>query len=442
MAKARRKKTTRSAGSSNKKLPLKQSIPLGIQHVLAMFAGNITVPIIIAGIFGQTPEQKIFLIQMALFVAGVATIIQTVGIGKIGSRLPIIQGTSFAFIPVMAPFAKAGLGAVFTAAFIGGIFQMWVGRMLKPIRHLFPPLVTGIVVLMIGVSLLKVGFMYAGGGGWLLNNKPEVFGNLNHLIISFTVLIVALWAHQKGKGMVSGASILIGMIAGYIVAMLMGMVNYGKIVDASWFAIPTPLQYGIEFIPGAIILMLFMAIVTTIETIGDISATTMGGANREATDKELSGGIMADGLGTAFGSVFNAMPNTSYSQNAGLVAFTGVISRHVGTVAGVILILLGLFPKLGGIIAAMPESVIGGAAIIMFGLITSAGIKLIARSEMNQRNLLILGLSLSFGIGMSLLPQFVSHIPDFGISLKLLLTTGLIPAGMLAFILNATLSEK
>jgi len=437
-----RKRKTKASGATNKKLPLGQSIPLGIQHVLAMFAGNITVPIIIAGIFGQTPEEKIFLIQMALFVAGVATIIQTVGYGKIGSRLPIIQGTSFAFIPVMAPFAKVGLGAVFTAAFIGGIFQMWIGKILKPIRHLFPPLVTGIVVLMIGVSLLKVGFMYAGGGGWLLNNKPEVFGNSNHLIISFTVLIVALWANLKGKGMVSSASILIGMVAGYIVAMMMGMVNYGKIAGADWFAFPMPLQYGIEFVPGAIILMLFMAVVTTIETIGDISATTMGGANREATDKELSGGIMADGLGTAFGSLFNAMPNTSYSQNAGLVAFTGVISRHVGTIAGVILILMGLFPKLGGIIAAMPESVIGGAAIIMFGLITSAGIKLVAQSEMNQRNLLILGLSLSFGIGMSLLPQFVAHIPDFGISLKLLLTTGLIPAGMLAFVLNATLSKK
>ena len=437
-----RKKKTKASGATNKKLPLGQSIPLGIQHVLAMFAGNITVPIIIAGIFGQTPEEKIFLIQMSLFVAGVATIIQTVGYGKIGSRLPIIQGTSFAFIPVMAPFAKVGLGAVFTAAFIGGIFQMWIGKILKPIRHLFPPLVTGIVVLMIGVSLLKVGFMYAGGGGWLLNNKPEVFGNSNHLIISFTVLIVALWANLKGKGMVSSASILIGMVAGYIVAMMMGMVNYGKIAGADWFAFPMPLQYGIDFVPGAIILMLFMAVVTTIETIGDISATTMGGANREATDKELSGGIMADGLGTAFGSLFNAMPNTSYSQNAGLVAFTGVISRHVGTIAGVILILMGLFPKLGGIIAAMPESVIGGAAIIMFGLITSAGIKLVAQSELNQRNLLILGLSLSFGIGMSLLPQFVANIPDFGISLKLLLTTGLIPAGMLAFVLNATLSKK
>ena len=440
MARSRRK--SGGGASPNKKLPLRQSIPLGIQHVLAMFAGNITVPIIIAGIFGQTTAEKIFLIQMALFVAGVATIIQTVGFGKVGSRLPIIQGTSFAFIPVMVPFAKVGLGAVFTAAFIGGIFQMWIGKMLKPIRHMFPPLVTGIVVLMIGVSLLKVGFMYAGGGGWLMNNKPEIFGNANHLFISATVLIVALVAHQKGKGMISSASILVGMVAGYIVAMVLGMVNYGKIASAGWFAIPMPLQYGIDFVPAAIILMLFMSIVTTIETIGDISATTMGGANREATDKELSGGIMADGLGTAFGSIFNAMPNTSYSQNAGLVAFTGVISRHVGTVAGVILILLGLFPKLGGIIAAMPESVIGGAAIIMFGLITAAGIKLISQSEMNQRNLLILALSLSFGIGMSLLPQFVAHIPDFGIKLKLLLTTGLIPAGILAFILNATFPKK
>ena len=446
MARSKRKRSKRKSGGggsgANKKLPLNQSIPLGIQHVFAMFAGNITVPLIVAGVFGVTTGEKIFLIQMALFAAGVATIIQTVGFGKVGSRLPIIQGTSFAFIPIMLPFKAFGLGAIFTAAFIGGIFQIWIGKMLKPIRHMFPPLVTGIVVLMIGISLLKVGFMYAGGGGWLLNNKPEFFGSGNHLLIAFTVLIVSLIAHQKGKGMVSSASILIGIIAGYIVAMLLGMVNYGKIASADWFAFPMPFQYGIDFVWGAVILMLFMSIVTTIETIGDISATTMGGANREATDKELSGGIMADGLGTAFGSLFNAMPNTSYSQNAGLVAFTGVISRHVGTVAGVILILMGLFPKLGGIIAAMPESVIGGAAIIMFGLITSAGIKLVAQSEMSQRNLLILGLSLSFGIGMSLLPQFVAHIPDFGISLKLLLTTGLIPAGMLAFILNATLSKK
>ena len=440
MARSRRK--SGGGGSPNKKLPLNQSIPLGIQHVFAMFAGNITVPLIVAGVFGVTTSEKIFLIQMALFAAGVATIIQTVGFGKVGSRLPIIQGTSFAFIPIMLPFKAFGLGAIFTAAFIGGIFQIWIGKMLKPIRHMFPPLVTGIVVLMIGVSLLKVGFMYAGGGGWLLNNKPEFFGNANHLFIAFTVLIVALVAHQKGKGMVSSASILLGIIAGYIVAMLLGMVNYGKIASADWFAFPMPFQYGIDFVWGAVILMLFMSIVTTIETIGDISATTMGGANREATDKELSGGIMADGLGTTFASIFNAMPNTSYSQNAGLVAFTGVISRHVGTIAGIILILLGLFPKLGGIIAAMPESVIGGAAIIMFGLITAAGIKLISQSEMNQRNLLILALSLSFGIGLSLLPQFVAHIPDFGIKLKLLLTTGLIPAGLIAFTLNATFPKK
>ena len=427
---------------SDQSLPLNQAIPLGIQHVLAMFAGNITVPIIVAGVFGQSPEEKIFLIQMALFIAGVATLIQTIGFKDVGSRLPIIQGTSFAFIPIMLPFKAAGLGAVFTAAFIGGIFQFILGKVLKPIRHMFPPLVTGIVVLTIGLSLLKVGFMYAGGGAWLMNNKPEIFANSNHLIISGTVLVVTLLCNIKGKGMVSSASILIGIVAGFLVAMSFGMVNFGKIANAPWFALPMPLQYGISFVPGAIILMLFMAVVTTIETIGDISATTIGGDNREATDKELAGGIMADGLGTALAALFNAFPNTSYSQNAGLVAFTGVVSRHVGTIAGVILILMGLFPKLGGVIASMPESVIGGAAIIMFGLITSAGVKLISRAEMNQTNLLILGLSLSFGLGMSLLPQFVAHIPDFGISLKLLLTTGLIPAGILAFVLNATLNKK
>ena len=439
---ASRKTKAGSTNSPDKKLPLNKSIPLGIQHVLAMFAGNITVPIIVAGVFGQTPEQKIFLIQMALFVAGVATIIQTVGYKEIGARLPIVQGTSFAFIPIMLPFKAAGLGAVFTAAFIGGIFQIFIGKVLKPIRHLFPPLVTGIVVLMIGFSLLKVGFMYAGGGGWLMNNKPEIFANANHLTVAASVFIVAIFFNLRGKGMASAASILIGIVVGFIVAAALGMVNYGKIASAAWFAFPMPLQYGIDFVPGAIILMLFMSVVTTIETIGDISATTMGGAKREATDKEISGGIMADGVGTAFGAIFNAMPNTSYSQNAGLVAFTGVVSRHVGTIAGIVLVLMGLFPKLGGIIAAMPESVIGGAAIIMFGMIVAAGIKLISRAEMDQRNLLILGLSLSFGIGMSLLPDFVKNIPDFGISLKLLLTTGLIPAGLLAFALNAIMAKK
>ena len=439
---ASRKTKMGSTNSPDKKLPLNKSIPLGIQHVLAMFAGNITVPIIVAGVFGQTPEQKIFLIQMALFVAGVATIIQTVGYKEIGARLPIVQGTSFAFIPIMLPFKAAGLGAVFTAAFIGGIFQIFIGKVLKPIRHLFPPLVTGIVVLMIGFSLLKVGFMYAGGGGWLMNNKPEIFANANHLTVAASVFIVAIFFNLRGKGMASAASILIGIVAGFIVAAALGMVNYGKIASAAWFAFPMPLQYGIDFVPGAIILMLFMSVVTTIETIGDISATTMGGAKREATDKEISGGIMADGVGTAFGAIFNAMPNTSYSQNAGLVAFTGVVSRHVGTIAGIVLVLMGLFPKLGGIIAAMPESVIGGAAIIMFGMIVAAGIKLISRAEMDQRNLLILALSLSFGIGMSLLPDFVKNIPDFGISLKLLLTTGLIPAGVLAFALNAIMAKK
>ena len=291
---SKRRTSRQAGGATNKVLPLNQSIPLGIQHVFAMFAGNITVPLIVAGVFGVTTAEKIFLIQMALFAAGVATIIQTVGYKNIGSRLPIFQCTSFAFIPIMLPFKAFGLGAIFTAAFLGGIFQIWIGKMLKPIRHMFPPLVTGIVVLMIGISLLKVGFKYAGGGVWLMNNKPEIFGNWEHLLIAGTVLIVALLCNIRGKGMVSAASILIGIIAGFVIAALLGEIRWGKIAAAGWFAFPMPFQYGIDFAWGAVILMLFMSIVTTIETIGDISATTMGGANREATDKELSGGIMAD----------------------------------------------------------------------------------------------------------------------------------------------------
>ncbi len=234
------RKKAKTSGVANKKLPLNQSIPLGIQHVFAMFAGNITVPLIVAGVFGVTTGEKIFLIQMALFAAGVATIIQTVGYKNIGARLPIIQGTSFAFIPIMLPFKAFGLGAIFTAAFIGGIFQIWIGKMLKPIRHMFPSLVTGVVVLMIGFSLLKVGFKYAGGGVWLLNNKPEIFANWHHLTIAGTVLIVALLTNLRGKGMVSAASILIGIIAGFIVAALLGEIRWEKIAAAGWFAFPKP----------------------------------------------------------------------------------------------------------------------------------------------------------------------------------------------------------
>ena len=420
--------------------PLKRAIPLGIQHVLAMFVGNITVPIIIAGILGVTPEEKVFLIQAAIFVAGVATLIQTSGLGPIGSKLPIVQGTSFGFLPVSIPIAKTyGLGVLFGGALVGGFVQLCLGAILKKIRHWFPPIVTGVVVLVIGISLMKVALIYAGGGQWLMVNKPELFASGKQLFLAFTVLLVTLGIHQFGKGFLSMASILTGLVVGYLVAIPMGMVNFDAIANAAWFAVPTPLKFGIKFNFGAVLGMSIMALITTIESVGDISGITIGGAGREATDKELSGGIMADGVGTTLASFFGALPNTSYSQNVGVVAFTGVMSRHVVTIGAIFLVLAGLIPKLGAVVSAMPQAVLGGASIVMFGMIAAAGVKLLAQEELSRRNMLIIAISLTFGIGLPLAPKFVQYFPT---QLAVIMESGIVPAGVLALIMDRILPRE
>ena len=420
--------------------PLKRAIPLGIQHVLAMFVGNITVPIIIAGILGITPEEKVFLIQVAIFVAGVATLIQTIGVGPVGSKLPIVQGTSFGFLPVSIPIAKTyGLGVVFGGALVGGLVQLGLGAILKKIRHWFPPIVTGVVVLVIGISLMKVALIYAGGGQWLMVNKPELFASGKHLFLAVTVLLVTLGIHQFGKGFLSMASILTGLVVGYLVAIPMGMVNFDAIANAAWFAVPTPLKFGIKFNLAAVLGMSIMALITTIESVGDISGITIGGAGREATDEELSGGIMADGVGTTLASFFGALPNTSYSQNVGVVAFTGVMSRHVVTIGAIFLVLAGLIPKLGAVVSAMPHAVLGGASIVMFGMIAAAGVKLLAQEELNRRNMLIIAISLTFGIGLPLAPKFVQYFPT---QLAVIMESGIVPAGVFALIMDRILPRE
>jgi NCS2 family nucleobase:cation symporter-2 len=417
--------------------PLKRAIPLGLQHVLAMFVGNITVPIIIAGILGVTPEEKVFLIQVAIFVAGIATLIQTIGLGPIGARLPIVQGTSFGFLPVSIPLAKAfGLGAVFGGALVGGFVQLCLGAALKRIRHWFPPIVTGVVVLVIGISLMKVALIYAGGGQWLMVNKPELFASGKQLFLATTVLLVTLFIHQFTKGFFSMASILTGLVVGYLLAIPLGMVNFDPIANAAWFAFPAPLKFGLKFNFAAIAGMSIMALITTIESVGDISGITIGGAGREATDNELSGGIMADGVGTAMASFFGALPNTSYSQNVGVVAITGVMSRHVVTIGAIFLVLAGLVPKLGAVVSAMPQAVLGGASIVMFGMIAAAGVKLLAQEELNRRNMLIAAISLTLGIGLPLVPKFVQYFPT---QLAVIMESGIVPAGVFALIMDRIL---
>ncbi|CAM0553129.1 Uric acid permease PucK [Vreelandella titanicae] len=415
--------------------PLSKAIPLGLQHIMAMFAGNVTPPIIIAGVIGANPAEQIFLIQVALFVAGVSTLVQTIGIGPIGARLPIVQGTSFGFLPVALPLAKAfGLPAVLGASFVAGLLQIVLGAFLKKIRHWFSPVVTGIVVLLIGITLMPVGLNYAAGGV-----GADDFASPSNLLLALFVLSVTIAVHQYGRGFIKASSILFGLLAGYIVAIAFGIVDFTSLSNAAWFALPKPLEYGMTFSGTAIIGMTLIMFVVGLETIGNISAITTTGAGRPAKDRELSGGVMADGVATSLAAVFNTLPNTAYAQNVGLITLTGVVSRHVVTIGGLLLIAMGLFPKLGGLVAAMPPAVLGGAGVVMFGMIASAGLKIIKECELDQRNMLIIAVSLSLGIGLPAVEAISETMPG---QLGLLLKSGLVPAALAALLLDAILPGK
>lgn len=420
--------------------PMAQAIPLGLQHVLAMFVSNFTPAIIVglaAGYSFGSPDL-VFLIQMAMLFSGIATLFQTIGFGPVGARLPVMQGTSFAFIPVMIPIVKvSGMAALFGGIVIGGLFHAVLGTFIGRIRNWLPPLVTGLVVLSIGLALIPVGIQYAAGGVPLIG-KPE-FGGANHWFLAIVVIVVSLGFKFFTKGMLSSAAVLIGLIVGYIVAIPMGMVNFGGVANAGWFAIPTPFKYGFEVNAAAIIGMCLMAVVSAIETVGDVSGIAKGGANREATDKELTGATYADGFGTALAGVFGGLPNTSFSQNVGLISMTGVMSRMVVTIGAIFLIICGLIPKIGAVVSSMPIAVLGGGVIVMFGMVASAGINMLSDVKWTRRNMIILAVSLSVGLGLQSVPEALQHLPA---TLKVLLGSGLLPVAFLAVTLNALLPEN
>ena len=425
--------------------PLGKAVPLGIQHVLAMFVSNVTPAIIVAGAAGfgfgsNSPDfhNMVYMIQMSMFLAGVATLLQTVGIGPVGARLPIVQGTSFAFIPIMIPAVAgagvAGMAGLMTGVVIGGIFHFFIGTFIGRIRHALPPLVTGLIVLMIGLALVKVGIEYAAGGV-PLKGKPA-FGNLENWSIALVVIAVTLLLKFFTRGMVSVAAVLLGMVAGYAYAFAIGKVSLAAVGRASWFTAPELFKFGWEINWAIIIGMCFMAVVSAIETVGDVSGITKGGANREATDKEVQGATYADGLGTAVAGLFGGLPNTSFSQNVGLVAMTGVMSRHVVTMGAVFLILCGLVPKFGAVIASMPITVLGGGVIIMFGMVTASGVRMLSEVDWNSRNMVIFAVSLSIGLGLQMAPEALQHLPDTS---RILMTSGLFPAAVLSIVLNLVL---
>jgi xanthine permease len=428
--------------------PIAQAIPLGIQHVLAMFVSNVTPAIIIAGAAGfgfgsGSPDfpMLIYMIQMSMLFAGVATLLQTIGAGPVGARLPIVQGTSFAFIPIMIPLV-AGKGveamAVITGGvLVGGLFHAALAPFIGRLRFALPPLVTGLVVLMIGLALVRVGIQYAAGG------VPQIgtpaYGDLQSWSVALVVVFVTLGVKFFMRGMWSVAAVLIGLIAGYIFALALGMVNFAPVGTAAWVALPRPFAFGVEFQVAAIVGFILMAFVSAVETVGDVSGITKGGAGREATDDEIAGATYADGLGSAVAGVFGALPNTSFSQNVGLIAMTGLMSRHVVTCGAIFLILCGLVPKIGAAITTVPIEVLGGGVIVMFGMVCAAGISMLSDVHWNRRNMVIFAVALSVGLGLQLEPGALQHLPE---TVRVLLTSGLLPAAGIAIVLNLALPQE
>ena len=422
--------------------PMGQAAPLGLQHVLAMFASNVTPSIIVAGAAGLQfgGAEQVYLIQMAMLFAGIATLFQTIGFGPVGARLPIMQGTSFAFVGVLAGIAATqGLGVALTSCIIGGLIHFALGSVIANIRYLFPPLVTGLVILAIGLYLVPVGIKYAAGGAADFQMAAESFGSLMHWTVALTVIVVALGFKFITTGILSNAAILLGLIAGYLVAFMFGMVNFAAVGKASWVTGLQTLPYGFEFNLGAVIGVTLVSIVSAVETVGDTSATAKAGAGREATDEEISGATYADGLGTAVAGVFGGLPNTSFSQNVGIVGMTGIMSRHVVTIAGAIMVICGLVPKIGAIIASMPLPVLGGGVIVMFGMVAAAGLNVLSEIKMSRRNMIIIALSLSIGLGFNLVPSAVQYLPGIW---KTLATSAVAPTAFLAIILNQILPEE
>lgn len=388
---------------------LKKAMPLSLQHLLAMIVGNVTPAIIVAGITGIDLSDKTFLVQCSLFIAGISTLLQLYPIWKFGSGLPVVMGVSFAYVPTLTAIGSAyGIEAIFGAQLIGGIVAILVGAFIKPLRKLFPPLVAGTVVFTIGLSLYPTAIKYMAGGA-----GAEDFGSPLNWTIALVTLIVVLFCNNFTKGYMKLASILIGIIVGYIFSIFVNKVDFTAISNAALIQVPKPLHFGLKFYPSAIISMIIIYIVNSVQAVGDYSATTEGGLSREPKDNELSGGIMANGISSIIGAFFGGLPTATYSQNVGIVAMTKVVNKFIIAIAAIFMLVAAFIPKIGAIITTIPQSVLGGATVIVFAMITMTGIRVIIKDELSSRNASIVGLSVALGMGITQVQGVLDAFPEW-----------------------------
>lgn len=418
--------------------PFMETMLLGVQHMLAMFVGIITPPLIIAGVVGFDAVETGFFVSMALIISGVTSYIQSKKIGPVGSGLLGVHGTSFTFVPMAITAANAGgLPLILGMALVTSPVEMILSRFLKQAKRLFPPVVTGTVVMLIGLGLMEVGITdFAGGVG------AENFGSVGNLLLGSFVLITIIIANRYGSGLIKVGAVAIGLVAGYLVSIPFGLIDFEPIANAGWLTIPVPFKYGFAFRWSHLLPWVVAYIITSIETIGDLTAAAE--ASGEPIDGELhrerlSGGLMADGVGSAIAALFNTLPNTTFSQNIGVIQLTKVGSRVVGYAVAGILIVLGLLPKIGALVSVMPAPVLGGATIALFGMVATSGIKIATRGGLTDRKLFILAISLSFGLGVTMKPEVVSQLPGW---LSTILSSGITVGAIIAVILNLFLPEE
>lgn len=391
-----------------------QALPLALQHVVAMIVGCVTPAIIVSGVAGLNEGDKVILIQAALFVSAISTLLQLFPFIKgknfqLGAKLPVIMGISFAYVPSMQAIAESfDIGTILGAQIVGGVVALLVGLTVKKIRVLFPPIITGTVVFTIGLSLYPTAINYMAGG-----TSSETYGSWQNWLVAFFTLAVVIGLNHFAKGFLKLASILIGIIAGYALAACFGMIDFSGIASAGFFQLPQPLHFGVTFEPSACVAIGVLFGINSIQAIGDLSATTVGSMNREPKTRELQGGILMYGISNIIGALFGGLPTATYSQNVGIVTTTKVINRCVLGLAAVILMIAGFVPKFSALLTTIPQCVLGGATISVFASIAMTGIKLIMLQEMNYRNTSIVGLSVALGMGITQASGCLVAFPDW-----------------------------
>lgn len=432
--------------------PLGMSISLALQHLVAMIVGCVTPAIIIANALGLPQSERVLLIQVSLVMSAVTTLIELFPIGgKLGSGLPVMFGISFAYLPSMQAIVGGGgdIATIAGAMVVSGIVAAVVGVFVKKIRRFFPPIITGTVVFTIGLSLYPTAINYMAGGA---GNTYEVVvlrkgltsalvhGSWQNWAVAAFTLIVVMVMSNKGKGICKLAAILLGMIAGYIVAAVFGMVDLSEVRDAAWFSLPQFMHFGIKFEFSACIALALLFAINAIQAIGDLTATTVGGLNREPTDQELQGGIVTYGLTNVLSAFFGSLPTATYSQNVGIVTTNKVVNRVVFALAGGFLLLAGLIPKFSAILTTIPQCVLGGATITLFSTIAMTGMKLIASETISPRNTTIVGLSAALGVGISQSSSALSQFPE---SITIIFgKTPVVIATIMAVLLNLILPQE